>query len=273
MEAKQAYIFQGNSLVVPADTPDSGIQEEIDGELIYAAFGGIFENRDDFITHSLDRSGDIRAIVLPEGELPAGWKAVPVRHALTLITGGSMAAGSGPLGRIIRTYHLSQWRKDSRFCGTCGAANADCDKGEFARECPACGRLEFPRISPAVITVITNDKDEILLAHNKNFTSGFYSLIAGFNEAGESLESSVAREIQEEVSLTVKDIRYIISQPWPFPNSLMLGFAARHSGGEIKPDGNEIEDARWFTREALPALPGSLSVSRYLIDLWINRKL
>jgi NAD+ diphosphatase len=143
----------------------------------------------------------------------------------------------------------------------------------LARQCSACGRLEFPRISPAVITIITNDKGEAVLAHNKNFSSNFYSLIAGFNEAGENLEETVAREIKEEINIGVKDIRYILSQPWPFPGSLMLGFSASYDGGELKPDGIEIDDAQWFSREALPSLPPSASVSRFLIDLWVTGKL
>jgi NAD+ diphosphatase len=124
-----------------------------------------------------------------------------------------------------------------------------------------------------VITIIINDKNEALLAHNRKFAGGIYSLIAGFNEAGESLEATVAREIREEVGLEVKEIRYIASQPWPFPNSLMLGFAARHASGEIRPDGEEIVDARWFKADRLPDLPGFGSVSRYLINRWIEGKL
>ena len=184
-----------------------------------------------------------------------------------------MADGAGPIGRIFRSYHIGLWRRESRFCGSCGSANRDAEGGDLGRVCTVCGRLEFPRISPAVITIVINDKDEALLAHNKKFLSGIYSLIAGFNEAGESLEATVAREIKEEVNLDVRDIRYIRSQPWPFPNSLMLGFTARHCGGELKPDGIEIEDARWFSRDKLPNLPGNGSVSRYLINLWLNGKL
>jgi NAD+ diphosphatase len=124
-----------------------------------------------------------------------------------------------------------------------------------------------------VITIVTNNRGEALMAHNKKFASGLYSLVAGFNEAGESLEDTVAREIKEEVNLDVKDIRYIRSQPWPFPNSLMLGFAARYDKGEIKPDGIEIEDAQWFSVDNLPGLPGNGSVSRFLINLWLEGKL
>ena len=158
------------------------------------------------------------------------------------------------------------------FCGRCGSPNND-DAKELARICSSCRHLEFPRISPAVITIVINDKDEALLANNKKFTTGVYSLIAGFNEAGESLESTVAREIREEVAIEVKDIRYIRSQPWPFPNSLMIGYTARHAGGEIKSDNIEIGDARWFSRDSLPTIPGFGSVSRYLIELWLNKQL
>jgi NAD+ diphosphatase len=267
-----AYIFQGNSLVVPNDTPDSEIQEEISLESIDSALGGVHQS-DNYLIPSLDERDRIRFITIPEGDLPPGWKAIPMRQALTVITGGGVAAGRGPAGRILRSYHVSLWRGDSRFCGSCGGANRDADSGELAGECTVCGRMEVPRVSPAVITIITNDRGEALLAHNKKFASGVYSLIAGFNEAGESLEDTIAREAKEEVNLELTDIRYIRSQPWPFPNSLMLGFSARYKSGELRPDGNEIADARWFSRDALPALPGGASISRYLIELWREGKL
>ena len=267
-----AYIYQGNSIVVPLDTSDSMIQEEVGIELVDRAFAGI-RNADRFIVSSLGERGGICSVGIPEGELPSGWKAVPLRQALGIMTGGTMAEGTGSVGRILRSYHVYQWRNESRFCGSCGGANRDADSGELARQCSVCGRMEFPRISPAVITIVTNDKDEALLAHNMKFIPGVYSLLAGFSEAGENLEETVVREIREEVNIDVKDIRYIRSQPWPFPNSLMLGFAARYAGGELKPDGIEIEDAKWFSRDALPDLPGSASVSRYLINLWRERKL
>jgi NAD+ diphosphatase len=271
-ESNGLYIYQGNSMIVPIDTPDSGLQKEVKLKLFDSAFAG-FKNTDSFVIPSVDGSGDIRGVTLPEGELPPGWKSIPMRTAVNTLTGGVMAEGRGPVGRILRTFHFSLWRKDSRFCGSCGTANRDASTGELARQCPACGRLEFPRIAPAVITIIVNDRGEALLAHNKKFAAGIYSLIAGFNEAGESLEATVARETKEEVNLDVTDIQYVRSQPWPFPNSLMLGFTARYSGGELKPDGVEIEDAQWFSRDKLPGLPGNGSVSRYLIGLWLDGKL
>jgi NAD+ diphosphatase len=121
-----------------------------------------------------------------------------------------------------------------------------------------------------VIVIITNGEGEILLAHNKKFAAGIYSLIAGFTEAGETLEAAVARETREEVNIELSDIRYIVSQPWPFPNSLMAGFSARYAGGVLRPDGVEIEDARWFRRDNLPELPGPGSLSRRLIEEWLS---
>ncbi|AEF83154.1 NAD(+) diphosphatase [Leadbettera azotonutricia] len=255
-DANTTLIFQGNNLVVP-EGPNAGIIDEDKGDC--------------FTIPSVDGSDDISAIMLKNSvPLPPEWKSVPLRQALDSMTGGVMADGVGQVGRMLRAYHIALWRQDSRFCGTCGNPNKDAETGELARQCPACGRLEFPRISPAVITIIVNDKGEALLAHNKKFVGGVYSLIAGFNEAGESLEATVARETKEEVNIDVTGIRYVRSQPWPFPNSLMLGFTARYAGGEIKPDGVEIEDARWFSREKLPPLPGNGSVSRYLIGLWLD---
>ena len=273
-ENKQgAYVYQDNTLVVPKNTPDSQIQEEVSKKLIQAAFGDVLKDEDWFTIPSLDGSGDIRGVVVPQGELPQGWKAIPMRPVVNAITAGAMADGSGPIGRLLRSHHVALWRGESRFCGSCGAPNRESDNGEVARYCTVCKRHEFPRISPAIIVIVINDKNEALLAHNKKFVGGIYSLIAGFNEAGENLEATVAREVKEEVSIAVKDIRYIRSQPWPFPNSLMLGFSARHAGGQIIPDGIEIADAQWFPKDRLPPLPSHGSVSRYLIGLWLEGKL
>jgi NAD+ diphosphatase len=269
-QEKSYFIFQGNSLLSPENTSDSLIHKPVGPQNI-AELLGQFDDTDSFSVPSLDSSEAINALMLNSSQTPAGWKIMPVRQALSLLSNGAMAEGA-EAGQILRAFHIAQWRRESRFCGCCGARNTDAVT-ELARLCPSCGHLEFPRIAPAVITIIVNDKDEALLAHNKKFSSGMYSLIAGFNEAGESLEATVIREIREEVNLEGKDIRYIKSQPWPFPHSLMTAFFARYAGGTIKPDGIEIEDAQWFPRDKLPDLPGYGSVSRYLIELWLDRGL
>jgi NAD+ diphosphatase len=263
-----AYFFQGAALIMKEGVPDTEMAGGIALETILAAF----KDPEIFEIPTVDGLDVITGVSIPANlPLPGGWRTVPVRQGLSAITEGIAVDGKGPIGRMLRAYHISQWRADSRFCGSCGTKNIDAPE-ELARLCPVCGRLEFPRIAPAVITIVINEAGEALLAHNKKFSSGVYSLIAGFNEAGENLESTVVREIREEVSIEVRDVRYIASQPWPFPNSLMLGFTARYASGLLRPDGKEIEDAQWFSRDKLPKLPGHGAVSRYLINSWIHGK-
>jgi NAD+ diphosphatase len=204
--------------------------------------------------------------ILPGTILPDNFTGIPVRQILSIL---SVSSVNPDPGRILRACHIAQWRLDSRFCGRCGEKNDDVPK-DTQRLCPKCGKTEFPRICPAVIVIITDNDNRILLAHNRRFKAGVYSHISGFNEAGESLEETVVREVQEEVNIKVCDIEYIKSQAWPFPNSLMLGFKARFLSGTIQPDGTEIEDAKWFSKDTLPDLPGEGSLSRYLINRWLD---
>jgi NAD+ diphosphatase len=261
---ERAFFFQGDMLLLPADFPDSQITAGLPLELAKG-----FKDTEIFEVPAVDDKPEaIRAVsVLPGTALPENWRSIPVRHVLAILSAAQTDSGGNP-GRILRACHIAQWRLDSRFCGTCGERNSDVPT-EAQRRCPKCGRIEFPRICPAVITAIT-DGNRILLAHNKRFKNRVYSLISGFSEAGETLEETVAREIQEEINIKVKDIIYIRSQPWPFPNSLMVGFSARYLSGTIKPDGEEIEDAKWFTKDDLPELPGQGSLARYLIGRWLD---
>jgi NAD+ diphosphatase len=261
---QSVYVFKGDDLAVPAALPESRYIEGVPLEALPPSFQQMLL----LTIPGVDGDGPILWYD-PGNTLPPDWKTVPVRNILPAMITGSTG---GAVGRLLRAYHIRRWREESRFCGHCGGANRD-DPHELARHCPVCGRLEFPRISPAIIVLIINDKEQALLAHNRKFQNRVYSLIAGFTEAGESLEATVVREVREEVGIEVRDIRYIASQPWPFPNSLMLGFTARHAGGVITPDGEEIEDAQWFNRDALPELPGHGSVSRYLINRWLEGKL
>ncbi len=168
-----------------------------------------------------------------------------------------------------------------RFCGDCGSPTEG-RQGGHVRVCtgPACGREHFPRTDPAVIMLVTRSASgACLLGHQSRWPRGMYSTLAGFVEPGESLEEAVAREVMEETGITVGGIRYRASQPWPFPSSLMLGFRARAETTEIACDRQELEDARWFTREDIGRfqdmglrLPRTDSISRWLIEEWLNEE-
>lgn len=192
------------------------------------------------------------------------WEVQPLRAVIHELDDAAVCA-------VCRAKEMMFWRDRRKFCGACGAELKD-SVTDMARICPECGERFYPQIAPAVITAVLKD-DKILLAHNRNFTSGVFSLIAGFVESGESLEQAVAREIMEETSIKVKNIRYYSSQPWPFPNSLMLGFVAEYDSGEVKPDGVELETAGWYSADELPQLPDHGSIARKIIDDFIANRL
>ena len=139
-----------------------------------------------------------------------------------------------------------------------------------ARFCPSCGNVVYPALSSAVIVAVEKE-GRILLGHNVNFPAGRYSVLAGFVDPGETLEEAIRREIFEECGISVKNIRYFGSQPWPFPNSMMFGFNADWESGEPKADGDELSEVRWFSPGELPDIPPSISISRRLIDDWLAR--
>jgi NAD+ diphosphatase len=163
-----------------------------------------------------------------------------------------------------------EWSRTHRFCGRCGTATEQ-SPGERAKRCPACGLLAFPRLAPAVITLVERG-DEVLLANGVSFGAPTYSCLAGFVEPGENLEEAVRREVGEEVGVQLGDVRYFASQPWPFPHSLMVGFQATWAAGEIEIDPEEIVDAGWFRADAMPLIPPGLSIARWLIDDWLRRR-
>lgn len=171
-----------------------------------------------------------------------------------------------------RAVQLVDWDRNHRHCGRCGGRTEPVP-GERARGCPDCGLLAFPRLAPAVIALVERDDGAALLARGRNFPVPMYSCVAGFVEPGETLEEAVAREVQEEVGVEVADVRYVSSQPWPFPHSLMIAFEARWAAGDIVIDETEIVDAGWFTSDDLPMVPPAMSIARTLIDRWVHRHL
>ena len=163
--------------------------------------------------------------------------------------------------------HLLHWNQNHQYCGTCGGLLRN-KTDERAKICPKCGAINYPRLSPAIIVAVRKDH-QILLAHSQRFPGKFYSVLAGFVEPGETLEACVEREVREEVGITLKNIRYFGSQPWPFPDSLMIAFTAEYAGGDITIDPSEITDAGWFSADNLPPIPPKISIARRLID-WFS---
>ena len=170
---------------------------------------------------------------------------------------------------MLRAFHIMSWIKANRFCGCCGV-QMKVSPQDLAVQCGGCKQIVYPRISPAIIVAVTK-ADKILLAHSNRFPPGRYSVIAGFVEPGEALEDCVKREVKEEVGIDVTAIQYFGSQPWPFPDSLMVAFTARWSGGEVKIDNKEIVDAHWYSADHLPNLPNKDSIARQLIDWFVEQ--
>lgn len=194
-------------------------------------------------------------------DLP-GSEAVPLR-AIFQLAGPQLFMLAG------RAAQLLDWQANHRFCGRCGTPT-EMAEGETAMRCPACGLLAYPRISPAVM-VLVRDGEKLLLARSPHFKPGVFSALAGFVEPGETLEQCAAREVREEVGIEIANLRYFDSQPWPFPNSLMVAFFADYADGTITPDPAEIAEAAWFTPDELPILPDPISISRRLIDAALGR--
>jgi NAD+ diphosphatase len=169
-----------------------------------------------------------------------------------------------------RAKQIVGWHATHRFCGRCGG-ETERVPGDLAMKCTRCGMMHFPRLSPAAIVLVKRE-DMILLARSPGFPKGLYSVLAGFVEPGESIEEAVVREVREEVGIEVTNVRYFGSQPWPFPNSLMIGFTAEYTGGDLNPQPGEIEDAGWYTADDLPKMPPKLSIARAMIDDFVRQQ-
>ncbi|WP_238557951.1 NAD(+) diphosphatase [Paenibacillus shenyangensis] len=168
-----------------------------------------------------------------------------------------------------RGLQMLAWDATHQFCGRCGTA-LDHAGHERSKVCPNCGLSHYPRLAPAVITLILKD-NQLLLARAGHFKNNMYGLIAGFVEPGETLEDCVQRETMEEIGIKIGNIRYFDSQPWPFPHSLMVGFIADYESGEIQVDGEEIVHADWFGVDNLPTIPPRISIARKMIDWYIEQ--
>jgi len=165
-----------------------------------------------------------------------------------------------------RALQLVDWDRTHQFCGRCGTPT-EAKREERVRVCPTCKLSAYPRVAPAVMGLVRRG-NEVLLARSPHFPPGMWSALAGFVEPGESLEQCLAREVEEEVGVQISNIRYLTSQSWPFPHSLMIAFTCEWVSGVIRPQAGEIEDAKWFDVLHLPKLPSKISIARRLIDAY-----
>lgn len=196
-----------------------------------------------------------QASTAPEGWAPQGLRAAMMQLDDPLLHLASRAA------------QVMEWDRAHRFCGVCGTPT-ERQPHERARCCPSCSHVAYPRISPAMMALVWRrheGRPQLLLARSPNFKPGFYSALAGFVEAGESLEACVHREVAEEVGVQVQRLHYYASQSWPFPHSLMLAFRCEWAGGEVREQPGEIEHAAWFDLDELPGLPPRFSIAGHLI--------
>jgi NAD+ diphosphatase len=197
-----------------------------------------------------------------EADVPEGLELLGLR-ALILEGDETAAAVAG------QAWQVLEWARTHRYCGACGGTTRP-HATDRAVECLDCRLVFYPRVAPVVMALVYRD-GEILLTRKPGYAPGRYTVVAGFVEAGESLEQCLAREVGEEVGVTVAHPRYFGSQPWPFPNSLVMAFSARWTGGDVRADPSELEEARWFSVDALPELPEPVHISRQLIDDTLRR--
>ena len=195
--------------------------------------------------------------LLEHESVPDGYQLIPIRELIQLWSTTEFLQAS-------RAVQLLEWRRNHKFCSHCGHATEIHSK-EYAMVCPACGYHQYPRVQPCVITIITKGDDELLLAKSAHNKSNMYGLIAGFVEVGETLEEAVQREAFEEVSVKLKNIRYMSSQPWPFPSNLMIAFHAEYDSGDIQLQLEEISDAQFFKFDQLPEIPFKGSIAHSMI--------
>jgi NAD+ diphosphatase len=239
------FAFKGNELVLASDGLPSlaslGPAVSLDNAICVGEWNG----------------RTVYALALSDAELAPELRTIGLRAVYGELGGETFAVAA-------RAAQLVTWDREHRFCGRCGTATQRA-AGEPARVCPACDLRAYPRISPVIMVLIHRGR-EVLLARNRHNTLGAFSALAGFVEAGETLEATIVREVREEVGVEVRNIRYFGSQSWPFPHSLMIAFTAEYAGGDVVPDGIEIAEAGFFDVDALPKLPpAGLSIASRLI--------
>ena len=196
------------------------------------------------------------AALSPEAAGPKGYKQIPYRNLFITEPAEHAAV-------VARAALLLDWLHHTKYCSSCGS-RLYLSTTETALECPQCRRIWYPVLAPCIIVLISKG-EQILLARHVQHISDLYTCIAGFIEIGESAEQAAVREVREEVGIEIKDLRYVGSQGWPFPDQLMLGFRAEYKSGDIRVQESELVEAKWFTKDALPPFPKRGSMGWRLI--------
>ena len=247
----RAFAFRGDRILVHV-APDESLAIPALGPLAQAGVTGP--------AHFLGTLGTAACIALnlpDDAPEPPGMRYAGLRSLFFKVDEPLLALAA-------RAFQVVDWDRTHRYCGRCATPTRD-RANERAKECPACGLVAYPRVSPAMMALVTRGRD-ILLARAHRFAPGMYSALAGFVEPGETIEDCIRREVREEVGVEVGALAYFASQSWAFPHSLMIAYTAEYAGGEIRLDDEEIAEARWFPADALPKLPPSVSIARRLID-------
>lgn len=209
---------------------------------------------------SLEAYADARAFAVDGPVIADGFRMLPLRSTYYYLPQNDyLLAG--------KFRELLYWDRETQYCGVCGAPMHF--HTEISKRCSECGKEIWPQVSTAVIVRITRG-EEVFMVRARNFRGDFYGLVAGFVETGETLEEAVQREVREETGLSIKNLHYFDSQPWPYPCGLMVGFTADYAGGNIHLQQEELSNGGWFHRDHLPTLPEKLSIARRLIDNWIQ---
>lgn len=250
-----AFAFSGTKLVARGDAGAATIATLADLDA-----AGLAGER-----HFLGDLAGVPCVAVALGDeisAPPGFIAAGLRTYFTRLPDALLALAA-------RAFQVADFDRSHRYCGRCATPTRS-RPDERARECPSCGLVAYPRVSPAMMTLVTRGR-EVLLARSERFAPGMYSALAGFVEPGETIEDCIRREVREEVGMEVRDPAYFASQSWAFPHSLMIAYTAEYAGGEIRLEDPEITDARWFALDALPTLPSPVSIARRLIDATVLR--
>jgi len=264
-DAAHWFAFCGDRLLVEVGPPSARATDDLRVpsrpqwvKLPFGASAGV--NADPLRRLYLGRLGQAHcfAVEFPEGTQPPRGSSWENLRTLFSVLDDALFGIAG------RALQIVDWDRTHQFCGRCGTPTEH-KQDERVRVCPSCRLSAYPRVAPAIMALIRRGR-EVLLGRGPHFPRGMYSALAGFAGPGESLEQCLAREVAEEVNVSVGNIRYFASQPWPFPHSLMIAFVCDWTGGEIRPDPSEIEDAAWFDVFQLPKLPSKISIARALID-------